>query len=362
MITTVQMRRTVVAITVAAALTTTVVGVAQMPGDPMNTMPAPMPGTYDPMTGMTPPSTPAPAKSGLKQIFAGTLGLVLQTTGVSAATALSQGLAGAITNWFNKPPKQPKTDPAMGMNSMPAGAGMDMNAMPAPAPGMGGMGAPPASDPAMGGMAMPPAPPPAMPDGRPVPVQPMPPPPPPSLYAGIAFEVHALDREGKSVPVDPATRGFATGERFVVFYRPSLPGQVRVMTVNPRGEEKQIDSVAVAAGELARLGPYEFRDATGEEILRLILVSCRTDALLATTRDIVKVADVPPPAASAPGVPGLAECTQAGTRGVRPVKTRDIAKVETEDGTMFALDPVTQQEISSGSITPREVTIRFRHL
>jgi hypothetical protein len=48
------------------------------------------------------------------------------------------------------------------------------------------------------------------------------------------------------------------------------------------------------------------------------------------------------------------------SRDVRP-QTRDIVKVGAEEGTMFALDQVSQQEIQAGSITPRELTLTFNH-
>jgi hypothetical protein len=43
------------------------------------------------------------------------------------------------------------------------------------------------------------------------------------------------------------------------------------------------------------------------------------------------------------------------------VQTRDIRKVAVEGMTGFALDPVSAAEFSSGQVTPREVTISFRH-
>jgi hypothetical protein len=374
-------RRLVIAAAALAALAVAGISGAQMPGDPMNTMPpagmGDMPGTA-PTSYPDPTLVPPPQPSGpsMKQLFAGTLNAVLQTTTAGVAGVVTGALTGAIQSWFNRPKANaqpaanpgampasgpggmntmPATDPAMtAMNTMPAAVGMDMNAMPAPAAGMGGMSAAPPGTPVSG--------PQPVPGQSPVTGAPpyAPTPSAPQVYAGIAYEVHKLGRDGSSVAVDPATQGFATGDRFVVYYRPSLPGQVRVLNVNPRGEEKQIDAVNVAAGELARLGTYEFRDTKGEETLRLILVPCRTDALLAATRDIVKVSE-PPPATSAPGIPGLVECSLAATRGVERPQTRDIAKVESEDGTLFALDPVTSQELSSGSITPREVTLRFRH-
>jgi hypothetical protein len=372
---------------------------AQMPQDPqMPQAPQMQMGAPAPAQGSVGPS--------LKQVFAGTLAAVLQSTGVGVAGVLTQAIGGAITGWFNKPaarlnqaaagagtapgmapaamgaasmPPGGMGDPSMGMGGMPPGptgmpdpsmgmGGMAQSApagMPDPSMGMGGM-APPATT-GMAGMAPPPG---AMGDpsmgmGGMAPSS-------PTIYAGVAFEVHARMPGGSYTPVDPATHTFSTGERFVVHYRPSLPGQVMVMNVNPLGQEKQIDMVNVAAGELARLGPYEFRDNTGDETLRLILLPCRTDAMMASTRDIVRVEDdeaplpgaapmaAAPAAAPAGPLAGLSQCSAPGTRSVRP-QTRDIAKVESEDGTMFALDQVSSQEIASGDLTPREITIAFRH-
>jgi hypothetical protein len=195
---------------------------------------------------------------------------------------------------------------------------------------------------------------------------------PAELYAGLAYEVHATGRDGSVQRVDPAVHTFATGDRFVVLYRPTLPGRVRILNVNPLGQESEIDAVNVAAGELARLGPYEFRGNKGEERLRLVLEPCRSDQMTAATRDIVR-ADAPPTAGAAyggmPAAPpsiaapalGLQSCdAQMGTRSLG-VRTRDIAKVAVEDGTMYALDPISKQEASSGLIAPREITISFRH-
>jgi hypothetical protein len=151
-------------------------------------------------------------------------------------------------------------------------------------------------------------------------------------------------------------------------YRPSLPGQVALYNVTldregrPLGPEKLIDTVNVAAGELTRLGPYEFRYNSGNEVLRLVLTACRNDQLMATTRDIVKVDDFPSPAqaAAAPGSISFPNCATVASQTVRP-QTRDIVKVGAEEGTMFALDPVSPQEIQAGNFTPRELTLTFNH-
>jgi hypothetical protein len=282
-------------------------------------------------------------------------------------------MTGAIQNWFSKA-KQPPTGMGSGMPGASGMPGMSGMGMPADASmgGMGGMATPnDASMGGMGGMATPADP--SM-GGMPAPADGMSampgmdpssaaaasamPSTAPQIYAGIAFEVHALTAGGQTVPVDPNTHVFASGERFVVLYRPSLPGQVAIYNVNPLGQEKQIDAVNVAAGELTRLGPYEFRDNVGREVMRLILTPCRNAQLLATTRDIVKVSELP--AAGASTALGLPECSTVATRDVRP-QTRDIVKVSAEQGTMFALDPVSQQELQSGSVVPRELTLTFNH-
>lgn len=337
--------------------------------DPMG-QPMPPPGMpMDP--GMPQPPAAVPSSSALKQVFAGTLATVLQTTGVGVAGAIAQGLTGALVNWFSKPAKKADAAPnpmmgqpmggmpsqPMGGMAPPAAMGMPAGQMPA-AP----MGMPMSTDPGMaqsmntmgmqgaGAMAG------AMPASAPV------------LYAGMAFEVHWLHRDGQTQPVDPATHYFATGDRFVVFYRPTLPGRVNIFNVNPLGEEKQIDAVNVAAGELARLGPYEFRGTTGQELLRLILSPCNSPQLQATTRDIVRVDDwsqpMPMPAQAQPPAPppalGLGECSAAMSRSARPT-TRDIVKVEMDGDTLFALDRVSPQELAAGRLEAREITITLRH-
>jgi hypothetical protein len=317
------------------------------------------------------PQQGAPSSgSNLKQVFAGTLATVLQTTGVGVAGAIAQGLTGALASWFSKPAQQANAaapspmmgqpmggmtaDPMGGMTAQPMG-GMQTQSMGGmPSQPMGGMPGP--------GMGMPDSA--AMPGSMPMAA----PSSPPMLYAGMAFEVHWLHRDGRTQAVDPATHYFATGDRFVVFYRPTLPGRVNIFNVNPLGEEKQIDAVNVAAGELARLGPYEFRGTTGQELLRLILSPCSSPQLYATTRDIVRVDDysqpMPMPTQAQPPAPspalGLGDCNAVTSRSARPT-TRDIAKVEMDGDTLFALDPVSPQEVASGRLEAREITIALRH-
>jgi hypothetical protein len=330
-------------------------GMGGMPGAMPGQMPGGMPGTGMPdnsMGGMTAAGA-MPGAMGSPMPAAGMPGMGMPADGTQPQPGMGMPAPGM-------PPASGMPGTGMPDNGMGATAGYSampgMQGMPPP-PGMGMPGAPaPAAAgmpgaPAAAGVPGPATPGMGMPSGT------------PSLYAGLAFEVHALSRTGESVPVDPATYSFASGDRFVVMYRPSLPGQVAIYNVNPLGQEKKIDAVNVAAGELTRLGPYEFRDNVGREVLRLILTPCRSAQLIATTRDIVKVEDTPSTAAAAspvPGALGLPDCSVVASREVRP-QTRDIVKVGAEEGTMFALDQVSQQEIQAGSITPRELTLTFNH-
>ena len=370
---------------------------AQMP-DPNMQMPMTDPNMQMPQPQ---PQQQQRRQNPFKQLFAGTLTAVLQTTGVGLATGLTQMMTGAISNWFNRPRNGQANniapDPNAGMGAMPPMpaatydpmAGMQPPPMPPPTDGMqpgsmggmqspgpgnpgyagGGMpGAPP--DP-MGGMAMPaPVP---MGGGAPMAASPMgmQPTTPPAIYAGLAYEVQAIGRTGATMTVDPATHTFSTGDRFVVMYRPSLPGQVALYNTTyspdgrPLGPEKLVDTVNVAAGELTRLGPYEFRNNQGREALRLLLTACRNEQLMATTRDIVKVDDIPSVAqaeiAKEPGAVTFPNCSMVAARGVDGPQPRDIVKVSSEEGTMFALDPVSPQEIQAGNIAPRELTLTFNH-
>jgi len=70
----------------------------------------------------------------------------------------------------------------------------------------------------------------------------------------------------------------------------------------------------------------------------------------------VRVADTD--GASAIALPA---CETLVTRSARTVATRDIRKVSVEDGTSFAVDPLSAAELTTGEVAPREITIRFRH-
>jgi hypothetical protein len=176
--------------------------------------------------------------------------------------------------------------------------------------------------------------------------------------------VHAVLPTGGTTPVNAATYEFHSGDRFVVHFRPSLPGRMDVYNVNPLGQQTRIDSVNMAAGQLTTLGPYQFAATIGDESLRLVLAPCGTDSLYAQTRDIVNVSNTAPgtaPAAAASTNLALPNCGAPTTRSVSKVKTRDIQKVAVDGTTSFALDPVSQTELTSGQLAPREITIYFHH-
>lgn len=179
-----------------------------------------------------------------------------------------------------------------------------------------------------------------------------------TLYAGVAYEVHAVGTNGMTTAVNPASYLFRTGDQFVVYYRPSMPGRMEVYNVNPLGQQTRIDAVEMAAGQMAKLGPYQFSGTAGQESLRLVLMPCSTAQLMTATRDIVNVSGSMPGQPSAGGF-ALSSCT--ATRSVNKIKTRDIAKVAVDGMTSFALDPVSPQEYSSGQLDGRDVTIVFRH-
>ena len=185
-----------------------------------------------------------------------------------------------------------------------------------------------------------------------------------TLYAGIAYEVHALSADGQSTPINPATYVFRTGDKFAVYFRPSLPGRMEIYNVNPAGQQTLIDTTNMAAGQMTTLGPYIFTNLTGDESLRLVLSPCSSPQLLAATRDIVRADSVyqaaPQPSPTAAGGGQLSMCSAMATRGLG-VRTRDIEKVAVEGTTSFALDPVSPRELSSGQVTAREVTIVFHH-
>lgn len=189
-----------------------------------------------------------------------------------------------------------------------------------------------------------------------------------TLYAGIAYEVHALSTDGRSTPINPATYMFKTGDKFTVYYRPSLPGRMEVYNINPAGKQTLIDASNMAAGQMTTLGPYQFANLTGDESLRLVLSPCSSPQLLAATRDIVRAdSTYPMTSQMSPQMPPMANsggqlsaCSATTTRGLA-VHTRDIQRVAVDGMTSYALDPVSQQELTAGQVTPREANIVFHH-
>jgi hypothetical protein len=186
-----------------------------------------------------------------------------------------------------------------------------------------------------------------------------------SIVAGGAYDVHAVGTGGVESYVNAATYEFHTGDRFKVYFRPTLPGRLDVYNINPYGREARIDSVDMAAGQLTTLGPYEFTATKGDEALRFVLSPCATEQLIAATRDIVNVG--PNAAAGYGGATptsvgfSLQGCGALTTRSVDQIKTRDIQKVGVDGTTSFALDPVSQAELASGQLAPREFTVYFHH-
>jgi hypothetical protein len=183
------------------------------------------------------------------------------------------------------------------------------------------------------------------------------------IVAGGAYDVYALGRDGLETPVNAATHEFRTGDRFKVYFRPSLPGRLDVSNINAYGRETRVDSTDTPAGQLTTLGPYEFAGTKGDEALRFVLSPCASQQLLAATRDIVNVGATSTGGYTVPASGGLnlSGCSALATRSVDRVKTRDIQKVGVDGTTSFALDPVSQAELASGQLTPREFTVYFHH-
>jgi hypothetical protein len=244
--------------------------------------------------------------AGTRSIFLGTIAaLIAQGVGSGIGNALAQGLGGSITRWFGG-------DTGTGRKgTQQALAGRD----------------------------------PGEPDES------------AGLQAGVAYEVDAIGRDGSTKAVDPARHVFRTGDRFQVFYRTTLPGRVRVFNIDPRGSESRIDSLEVAAGQLVALGPYQFVDGKGAETLKLVLAPCSSQVLTAATRAIVKAGTVQ--AAADPAL-RISDCGDAKLRGLRS-KTRSIRKTSIDGSTVFALDPMTTDEISTGRVDAREVRIALQH-
>jgi hypothetical protein len=245
------------------------------------------------------------ARQSTRGIFAATVAaLIAQGVGNGIGTALSETLSGSITRWFGRAPAADST-----ATQQPAAADS---------------GAPAETE-------------------RP--------------HAGLAFELHLIGADGATRAVDPSRHAFKTGDRFQIFYRPTLPGRINVFNVDPQRRESQIDSLQVAAGQLATLGPYQFVGEKGNETLRMVLAPCSSAAMAAATRKIVKVES--PTVAADPAV-RLGECSDSKTRGQK-AKIRSIRKAPMDGLTAFALDPLSKEEIKSGAVAPREVRVALRH-
>jgi hypothetical protein len=330
-----------IALAIVAAATARAQGTAP-PGYPATNQAYP-----DYQVPAPPPPQAPPQSHAIRDLFAGTIATVLQT----ATGGLAASLNGKIMDWFAK--KQGQA-PTLGYNvagnyPYQAAATTDANAYPGattyptasastyPASTAQISSYPSSSDansfatPAAGYDS--------------------------TLYAGIAYEVHALLADGRSTPISQATYEFRTGDKFMVYYRPSLPGRMEIYNINPAGQQTLIDATNMAAGQMTALGPYQFTNLSGDESLRLVLSPCSNPQLLAATRDIVKVDAAAP--ISGGGVQ-LSSCGMTTSRGLS-VHTRDIQKVAVDGTTSFALDPVSHQELASGQVVPRETTIVFHH-
>ncbi len=295
----------------------------------------------------------------MRALFASSLAQVTQTTGSAAVVMLADSLTGALKGWFDNR-RQRKSTLGGGNAYAPypsPGAAPGSSPGVSPDPGYPSTSYPQTNYPApatdSGSYPTPGS------DGYPQPENyPTPASAPSQLYAGIAYEIHLLQPDGTSQSVDPATYSFRSGDQFRVYYRPSLPGRVDVFNINAAGQQSQIDSSVVAAGELATLGPYEFTLLQGQETLILKLTPCSTPNTYVVTRNIVKAQGAP--GGNATNTLGFSDCSSTATRGLR-TKTRDIRKVSVEGGTSFALDPIAPAELGGGDMSPRQITISLMH-
>jgi hypothetical protein len=113
----------------------------------------------------------------------------------------------------------------------------------------------------------------------------------------------------------------------------------------------------VAAGQLTTLGPYRFVDSKGRETLKLRLEPCSSPNLTAASRAIVKTAS----SASGSMAPlRIGDCSEAFARGFG-AKTRTITKTSLDGATNFALDTMRRDEVASGQLMARELTITLQH-
>ncbi len=246
-------------------------------------------------------------RPGTRSLFVGTLtALIAQGLGSGIGNALSQGFGGSIARWFSD---EPNADQSIAGRPGPSSRDQE---------------------------------------GR------------SALHAGAAYEVQHIGRDGSATAVDPARHVFATGDRFQVLYRTTLPGRVQVFNVDPHGGESRIDSIELAAGQLAALGPYQFVDTKGKETLKLVLQPCSTPTLAAATRRILKTAAATATPTAAAHALRIGDCGDERTRGMR-AKARSIRKTTMEGTTAFALDALSDDEIGSGLVAAREIKIGLLH-
>lgn len=265
-------------------------------------------------TGMA-QAEPRPASN--RSLFVGTLvALIAQGIGHGVGNALSKGMGGSITRWFH---------------STPAGAER-------PTQNVSQKHRSPKQLDSTG------------PQVKAEPVK---------AHAGIAYEIHAIDRRGVAKAVDATTHQFHTGDLFRIYYRPTLPGRIRVSNVDPTGATALVDRVEVAAGQLVQLGPYEFVGRKGRETVRLLLEPCESALLMASTRAIVKR----PASEFGPAVGGLKMrgCDRGAGADQKDPLTRAIRKSTTEGSTVYALDRVAARELTSGNYDARAVDITLWH-
>lgn len=264
----------------------------------------------------TSPTVEAPPQPSTRSIFVGTIAaLIAQGLGNGIGNSLSAGIGGSITNWFTSKPTEPVTPavrPALRTTKSNRSNGRTVEGQ---------------SD--------------------------------QLLHAGIAYEIHLIDQKGQSRAVDPARHAFYTGDRFKVFYRPTLPGRINVINLDPAGVQSRIDTVEVAAGQLASLGPYQFVNSKGKETLILVLEPCNSLMLASVTRSIAKVSQPVAQAATVPNM-NIADCGAAAAYNMGS-RTRSIRKMTQDGSTAFALDPLSKYEMQSGNVAARKVQIQLLH-
>lgn len=316
------------------ALSDTTVTTSTVPGSmalgPMSSYPMGMPSE--------------PASRSTRSFFLATLlGVLAQGLGSS----LSQGMGGSITRWFEA---RSATPASTAPPSAPANSAAELANAAGNALSNGAVGPSAGTSPA-------------------------------PLYAGIAFEVHAVTNDGAAAPVDPAQHVFHTGDRFMVFYRPNLPGRVDIFNLDPQNRESRIDASEVGAGQLVTLGPYRFVDTKGAEVLRIVLSPC--DARVRGVRNIARAdgsasapVDSPmlpstslaptssssmPMTAGSPSRLQLSPCSASRPTAVASRGRRDIQRVVRDGDTSFALDAIDGREIEMRAFAPREISIAMTH-